>query len=94
MDSFWDQAVIMVHVVVHNTGRMGVTLASNNHTTQYLILSSDTSVQLNMRTDPGYINGILEMAPRGYVESNSEILHFPIRVSGVFTPRMLYQWLY
>ena len=72
---------------------MGNTLASNNHTTQYLILSSDTSVQLNMRIDPGYINGILEMTPRSYVESNSEILHFSLRVNEAFTPRMLHDWL-
>ena len=69
------------------------TLASDNYTTQYFILSRDTSVQLNMRTDPGYITGILEMTPRDYVESNTEILHFPIRPSGAFTPRNLYQWL-
>lgn len=55
-----DQRVVdLVRVVVHTLGPAGPTI-SDNHWSIYLLLAhGQGSVRMNMRADPGYVNGIL-----------------------------------
>jgi hypothetical protein len=78
--------VVKIRYTVHNTGQLENSQCSDNHTTAYLLLSDHTNaVQINMRTEPGYINGVYEMRDRNYQQSNSEIVHFDYPVLRPFT---------
>lgn len=72
-----ESRVLGVRVVVHTTGRMGNSDASDNHVTQYLLLPGSRSVQINMNHTPDDINGTLNIHSRDYRSSRSEIEHFP-----------------
>ncbi|KAK5105697.1 hypothetical protein LTR62_002361 [Meristemomyces frigidus] len=66
-----------LRIVVHTTGRIGLSNASDNHVTQYLLLGNERSVQINMRHTNDDLNGDLEMKSRNYTDSRKEIEHFP-----------------
>ncbi|KAI6788022.1 hypothetical protein KC331_g19908 [Hortaea werneckii] len=72
-----DQNVLGVRVVVHTTGRMGNSNASDNHVTQYLLLPGQSSIQINMRHTVDDLNGHLEIQSRNYRGSRTEIEHYP-----------------
>lgn len=89
----WREGIRTVRIVVHNTGRMGRSLASDNHCTQYLILGPGRAVQVNMRLEEGYINGDLSIDFRQYERSNTEIIHFPYDAVAHFSPEDVKQRL-
>ena len=91
-DPVWDGAITCVRVTVHNTGRKGNSLASDNHTTTYLIVR-DASIQLNMRTDPEYITGIMDMQQRDYIQSRSSLKNFNLLPIQAITPGYVYSLL-
>jgi len=65
-----------VRVVVHTLGPAGPTI-SDNHWSIYLLLGgNEGSVRINMRADPGYIDGILEWTKQAYLLTNSAIRHW------------------
>jgi hypothetical protein len=61
---------------VHNTGQLVNSQCSDNHSSLYFLLQNSKAVQLNMRTEPDYVDGVYEMTPRDYQQSRSEIIHF------------------
>ncbi|KAK8204626.1 hypothetical protein M8818_005065 [Zalaria obscura] len=82
----WYERVHTVRVTVHNEGKFENALGSDNHTTQYLLLPNSGSVQINMSTEKGFIDGNYAMAPKEYQVSRSEILHFDYPAVNPFTP--------
>ncbi|KAF1351902.1 hypothetical protein BDV97DRAFT_367720 [Delphinella strobiligena] len=81
MESNMGQApdtVRMVRVVVHTTGLIGSTTASDNHWTLYLLTLGGVSTQTNMRTDPesDFVNGILDVKARTRELSPSGLCFF------------------
>ena len=59
--------------VVHTLGPAGPSI-SDNHWSLYLILEpGQGSVRVNMRADPGYVDGILDWTVQAYTETNSKI---------------------
>ena len=91
--SLWDENIRTVCVTVHNTGAHQHSERSENHATQYYLLSASRSVQLNMKTEPGFINGVYTIEPESYHHSSSEICHFDYDAAASFTSRMVDQLL-
>lgn len=73
--------VSAIRVVVHTTGAAGPTI-SDNHWSIYLLLRNGGSMRVNMRTDPGYVNGILEWTELQYTLTNSSVRHWDYPVLG------------
>lgn len=62
--------------VVHTLGPAGPT-TSDNHWSLYLILEPNQgSVRVNMRAEPGYIDGILDWTVQAYTETTSGIQYW------------------
>lgn len=74
--------VITVRVVVHTTGAAGPN-TSDNHWSIYLLIQGDGSIRVNMRADPGYINGILDLSSHSYLMTNSAIQHWDFATVGI-----------
>lgn len=91
--SDWDAQVLTVRVVCHSAGRVGISNASDNHWSLYFILSGGKSVRFNMRADPGYIDGTLDIRSYNYELSSSTIRHWDYRAVKYFTVRMAYEYL-
>lgn len=70
-----------VRVVVHTAGAAGPTI-SDNHWSIYLLLHGGGSVRINMRADPGYVNGILEWKEHQYLLTSSAIRYWDYPVPG------------
>jgi hypothetical protein len=77
-----DQRVVNdVRVVVHTLGPAGPTI-SDNHWSIYLLLADDQgSVRMNMRADPGYVNGTLSWTRQAYLLTQSAIRHWDFHVA-------------
>lgn len=77
-----DQRLVsIVRVVVHTLGPAGPTI-SDNHWSIYLLLGNDQgSVRINMRAEPGYLNGILEWTRQQYLLTQSAINHWDYPVA-------------
>ena len=73
--------VRIVRVVAHTLGAAGPN-TSDNHWSIYLLLDDHTSVRVNMRADPGYINGELRLTSQAYQLTNSAIQHFDFPTVG------------
>lgn len=68
--------VDFVRVVVHTLGPAGPTI-SDNHWSIYLLLAEGQgSVRMNMRADPGYMNGTLAWTKQAYLLTQSAIRHW------------------
>ena len=89
----WDAQVLRVRVVCHRTGRIPNTNASENHWSIYLIIGAQRSVQFNMRAEPGYIDGNLEVKSYGYIESFSTLQYWEYEAINYFTVGMVYDLL-
>lgn len=76
-----DQRVVdYVRVVVHKLGSAGPTI-SDNHWSIYLLLADDQgSVRMNMRADPGFVNGNLVWTQQTYLLTKSAIRTWDFRV--------------
>lgn len=70
-----------IRIVVHTTGAAGPTI-SDNHWSIYLLLHGGGSIRVNMRADPGNINGILEWTEHAYTLSNSSVNYWDYPVAG------------
>jgi hypothetical protein len=72
-----DQRVVNhVRVVVHTLGPAGPT-TSDNHWSIYLLLADGQgSVSMNMRADPGYVNGALSWTRQTYILTQSSIRYW------------------
>lgn len=70
-----------IRIVVHTTGAAGPTI-SDNHWSIYLLLRDGGSVRLNMRAEPGYVNGILEWTEHPYILTISAVNHWDFPVVG------------
>jgi hypothetical protein len=80
------EIVKTIRYTVHNTGQLQNSQCSDNHTSAYLLLSGNTNaVQINMRTEPSYIDGVYEIRDRNYQQSTSRITHFDYPASKRFT---------
>ena len=67
------RTIIKFREVVHTLRAAGPN-TSDNHWSMYLILPpTQGSIRVNMRADPGYINGILEWTSQAYTETSSRI---------------------
>lgn len=76
-----ERTVQHVRVVVHTLGPAGPTI-SDNHWSIYLILANgQDSVRMNMRADPGYVNGVLSWTRQQYILTQSAIRHWDIPVA-------------
>ena len=77
-----DQRVVnSVRIVVHTLGPAGPTI-SDNHWSIYLLLAEGQgSVRMNMRADPGYVNGTLSWTKQAYLLTQSAIRHWDISVT-------------
>lgn len=80
------QIVQTVRITVHNTGQLQNSQCSDNHSSIYFLLQEGRAVQLNMRTEPGYIDGVYEITARQYQQSQSAIRQFDYRPAVAFTP--------
>lgn len=70
-----------VRVVVHTMGAAGPN-TSDNHWSIYLLLDSNTSVRINMRAEPDYVDGILDLTSQSYSLTTSAIETFDYPVRG------------
>lgn len=88
------ERVRSIRFTVHNTGQLANSQCSDNHTSAYLLLfGSSNAVQINMRTEPGYINGVYEIRDRNYQQSTSEIVHFDYAALSPFTAQDVHNLL-
>lgn len=87
------ERVRTIRFTVHNTGQLVNSQCSDNHTSAYLLLSNNNAVQINMRTEPEYIDGVYEIRDRNYQQSTSEITHFDYLASSHFTARDVHNLL-
>ena len=76
-----ERRVKSVRAVVHTAGPAGPTI-SDNHWSIYLLLQAGGSVRLNMRADPGFVNGILEWTENQYLLTNSALRHWDYPIVG------------
>ena len=96
MSDPWLEPVAEIRVVVHETNVIERTRTCRNHLTQYLKLSENTSVHVNIKTFPNQANVDYTKDPmtfRPYVRSESEIKHWKFTPIKQFTPRFLDNWL-
>lgn len=91
--SDWDAQVLTVRVVCHTAGRVGASNASDNHWSLYFLLGGGKSVRFNMRADPGYIDGTLDIHSYNYELSISAIRYWDYPAVKYFTVRMAYEYL-
>jgi hypothetical protein len=89
----WDARILKARVVCHTAGRLGTTNASDNHWSLYFILHGGRSVRFNMRAEPGYINGSLEIRSHSYELTSSSIRRWDYGAIKEFTVRMVYEYL-
>lgn len=91
--SDWAAQVLTVRVVCHTAGRVGTSSASDNHWSLYFLLGGGKSVRFNMRADPGYIDGTLEIHSYNYELSTSTIRYWNYSAVKYFTVRMACEYL-
>lgn len=86
----WDIPVSLVRMVCHTSGRVGNTNMSENHWSLYFIIASNKSVRFNMRAEPGYVDGILDLSSHNYVLTSSSIKYWDYATTASFTVRGVY----
>ncbi|OAG34972.1 hypothetical protein AYO21_10859 [Fonsecaea monophora] len=65
--------VEIVRVVVHTSGPAGPTTSDNHWSISLVLVGSQGSIRINMRAEPGFIDGILEWTQQLYLLSTSAI---------------------
>lgn len=83
----WFDRVQTFRITIHDDGQFGNALECENHTTEYLLLPDGNSPQINMRTEPEYIDEFYEIRPRDYHPGQSGIIRSDYPVVNPFAPR-------
>ncbi len=77
-----DQRVVnYVRLVVHTLGPAGPTISDNHWSIYLLFADGQGSVRMNMRADPGYVNGNLEWTEQAYLLTQSAVRHWDFSVA-------------